>query len=328
MFKKIFFFISILVVTASFAQSNSVFENSFHQFLADIRANSIRNHDWNADDWDKYTHKELLQLPLKNKETYYKAISQALTELGDHHSFLIGNKKITEEVNTKRNIPDIVPMLVEEGIGVITMSSYFDADPFNESFIEQFHCELEKIIPLVSKGWIIDLRNNSGGNVYPMIASISNFISNQNVGGCYYYGTNYPEHVLKNTFDGQSFHMNDQLIFSYKKNYPIGTITLPAVVLIGEKTGSSGEALALALERQSNIILAGQSTFGLATGNELMALPDNLGHYMLTICHDLDKNDKPLLNEKVEPEIYLMSNADQIYEAKKIIINRLPVQMQ
>ena len=71
------------------------------------------------------------------------------------------------------------------------------------------------------------------------------FISNQNVGGCYYYGTDYPEHLLKNTFDGQSFRMNDQLIFSYKKSYPIGTITLPTVVLIGKKTGSSGEGLAL-----------------------------------------------------------------------------------
>lgn len=80
------------MVTVSFAQSNSVLENSFHQFLADIRANSIRNYDWNSADWDNYTHQELLQLPLKNKETYYKAISQALTELGDHHSFLIENK--------------------------------------------------------------------------------------------------------------------------------------------------------------------------------------------------------------------------------------------
>jgi len=42
---------------------------------------------------------------------------------------------------------------------------------------------------------------------------------------------------------------------------------------------------------------------------------------MLTICHDLDKNDKPLLSEKVEPTINLKSDADQIYEAKKIIIS-------
>ena len=330
MIKRIFFLVTFnLIFNVSFAQSNSLLENSFRQFLVEVRADSIRNNDWNAEDWDKYTHQELLQLPLKNKETYYKAVRQALTDLGDHHSFLIGTQKtMIKKVNTKQNIPEIVSMRVDEGIGVVTMSSYFDADPFNELFIEQFHRELEKITPLVNKGWIIDLRNNSGGNVYPMIASISDFISNQNVGGCYYYGTNYPEHLLKNSFDGQSFRMNDQLIFSYKKSYPIGTITLPTVVLIGEKTGSSGEGLALTLERQPNVILAGQSTFGLATGNEFMALPDDLGHYMLTICHDLDKNDKPLLSEKVEPAIYLMSDSDQIYEAKKIIMSDSTFQSQ
>lgn len=78
--------------------------------------------------------------------------------------------------------------------------------------------------------------------------------------------------------------------------------------------------LALALERQPNITMIGQPTYGLATVNSLIALPNQLGHYMLTIGNDLDKDDQPLLNEKVTPQILIDSDTkDPIEIAKEMI---------
>ncbi len=64
----------------------------------------------------------------------------------------------------------------------------------------------------------------------------------------------------------------------------------------------------------------GQTTHGLATGNELMILPNQLGHYMLTVANNLDEYDRPLLNEKVEPSFVLDKALNQIEEAKKLLL--------
>lgn len=155
--------------------------------------------------------------------------------------------------------------------------------------------------------------------MYPMLACLSDFWINRELGGFYVYSENNDPVVQKLSFNGQSFLYDNEEAFTYKQRYSIGTIVLPTIVLIGHNTSSSAEFLALALKRQPNIILAGQTTYGLATGNALVSLSNDLGQYMLTVAHDLDENNLPLLTEKIEPQIVIGMEDEQIKEAKNLL---------
>lgn len=310
------------------AQSNESYDDSFHHFLADVKENSIRNRDWSEADWNNYIQAQSAKLPVNNKQVFYKLVTEALQDLNDHHSFLIpatlphDNKKLTSN-----------KVRVEEGIGIIDIPNNYipnrlgdnvDTNDFlNESVVAEFHTQLEAIKPQVTKGWIINLSENSGGNMYPMLGCLSDFFVNKNIGGFYLYQLGKEPVTQKIYFDGKHFIFDGEIGATFKNSYPAGTVSLPTVVIISHQTASSGEVVALALERQPNITLIGQPSFGLATGNSMMMLPNKLGRYMLTVGNDLDKNDKPLLSEKVYPAILFDFKSENLIQAAKQVIQSL-----
>ncbi|MGV3740334.1 MAG: S41 family peptidase [Gammaproteobacteria bacterium] len=313
----IFIILSMAAHASPAAQENNIYDQSFRVFLKDVQESSIRNKDWQKLDWDKYLNTQLDKIPLHTKEDFYQAVQEALHDLGDHHSFLLNSS--LNEVKEKKIIQDPISITVNEGIGIINFPYFTYKKPPTEEFIEQFHQELEQIKPMVSRGWVINLQNNFGGNMYPMLACLSDFWINRELGGFYVYSENHEPLIQKLSFNGQSFLYDNEEALSYKHRYSIGTIVLPTIVLIGHNTSSSAEFLALALKRQPNIILAGQSTYGLATGNALMSLANDLGQYMLTVAHDLDDNNLPLLSEKIEPQIVIDREDEQIKEAINLL---------
>ena len=152
--------------------------------------------------------------------------------------------------------------------------------------------------------------------MYPMLACLSDFI-----GGFYLYEDNKKPLKQAISFDGKNFSFDDKVGLSYKNYYPIGTITLPVIVIISNKTASSGEFVALALERQPNVHLIGQPSAGFATANISMELPNKLGYYALTVGDYFDNKDKPLLTEQVKPSIlFYVSNETMLEKAKKLIL--------
>jgi len=312
------------LIANSSANTTNLLDTSYSLFLSDIKENSIRNREWNEADWNKYTREQSAQFPIKDKDTFYRLVTNALINLNDHHSFLMNKDKLLNQ--TKKNVGLINTVRVENGIGIINipnnMMDKFDTPEgmLSEAVVAEFHKQLNAIKHQVTKGWIIDLSQNSGGNMYPMIGSLSDFFVNQNLGGFYIYQYGKKPVAQKMSFDGRNFKYDDQVDISFKMQYPIGTINLPTVVIISHDTASSGEILALALERQPNVKIIGQASFGLATCNSMMTLPNQLGHYMLTIGNDLDKSDNPLLSEKVIPNILIDTNTqDPIQVAKSII---------
>ena len=135
-----------------------------------------------------------------------------------------------------------------------------------------------------------------------MIAALSYFYTNKNIGGFYFYGPNNQEEKQLISFDGKAFASNGEKYLEYLHKYKFGNNTLPVFVLVGDKTASSAEFLALALQRQLNITLIGTNSYGIATVNSAMMLPDNLGCYMLTIGYYLDQFNQPLISKKVVPD--------------------------
>ena len=301
-------------------------ENAFKQTLVDIQQNSINNFEWKEADWEHYQHNQLKRLPIFTQKYFYDCVEDALKDLHDNHSFLIKKHVASSDSAATLNKPvEKFSINVEGGIGIINIPTLrtdvnqVDAI-LHEEWVIEVNNKIESMAPKVTDGWIIDLTQNAGGNMYPMLAALSSFYNEPILGGFYSVIASKPEKTVL-SFDGKSFKFNGQDFFTYKTTFKMNQNKLPVIVLIGKNTASSGEFVALALKRQKHVIIAGQESQGLATANEVMQLPHDLGNYMLTVAYDLDTNNEPLIEKKVHPTVILKDDENLIGQAKYLIEN-------
>ncbi len=320
-------FILLLTSVALFYIQNNKnkLESAFKQMLVDIQQNSINNFEWQERDWQIYHNNQLKRLPIFTKKYFYDCIEDALKDLQDNHSLLI--RRHNGSTDTLNEPVEKFSIKVEGGIGIInfptlvTDVNQLDAI-LHEDWVVEANNKIEEMAPKVTDGWIIDLTQNAGGNMFPMLAALSYFYNEPNIGGFYSVIKNKTEKTLL-SFDGKSFKFDAQDFFTYKTTFKTNQNKLPVVVLIGKNTASSGEFLALALKRQKHVIIAGQESCGMATANEVMQLPHDLGNYMLTVAYYLDTNNEPLLEKKVSPSFTLKDNENIRSQAKQLIENKL-----
>ena len=123
-----------------------------------------------------------------------------------------------------------------------------------------------------SRYWIIDLRKNSGGNMWPMLQALSPFFDATQTLGEFHLssgsitrfgfkdGIAHESSLQKINFQPDTYHL---------KHQPIGIY-----VLIDSSVASSAEALAIGLSSLENVTLVGEKTCGLATVNTPFELSD------------------------------------------------------
>lgn len=315
-------FFILLTLTIFYIKANKdKFESSFKQMLFDIQQNSIKNFEWTESEWQHYYNSQLERLPIFTKEYFYDCVEHALRDLHDNHSCFIKRHNCSNAQSD--TLTGLFSVNVEEGIGVINLPTLItDVDQpdaiLNEEWVIQVHNSIECVAPKVTNGWIINLTQNTGGNMYPMLAALSYFYNDSIIGGFYSMIKGDAQKVLV-SFDGQAFTFDDQTL-TYKMRFKTNQNTLPVIVLINKNTASSGEFVALALKRQKHVIIAGQESQGLATGNEVMQLPHALGNYMLTVAYYLDTDNQPLLENKVKASIILKEDQSLVNQAKQLIL--------
>lgn len=300
--------------TQNKTNEQKLWKDRFKSVLSSIKQNSIRNLSWSQQDWKKYEQVQLKNLPIDDIKKFYNCVNLALQDLKDSHSYL-QPKNITQQSNQVKTNKKY-EIIVENGIGIIKIPTLFaekyDADSIlMEAWVINFQKNLLQAKNSVSKGWIIDLTENDGGTMFPMLAGLSIFYEKPELGG--FYSTDKSTNIIE--FDGQSFSSKSVgSFYQYKSKLEINKNKLPVIVLIGSKTASSAEFLALALKRQKNIKLIGQTTAGCASGNEPIELPDDLGYIVLTCCYYLDINNEPLFEQKVKPDITLPDDKEIMYK--------------
>lgn len=143
--------------------------------------------------------------------------------------------------------------------------------------------ELRRAMSINSCGLIVDVATNWGGNMWPMMGGLAPL---------------YEEGTLE-TFEGRDGKMIVNVRDgSLRKNddvYPL-VEALPSLdakpkfvaIVIGRRTASSGEILALGFKHQGNTRFFGQATFGATTANSSMRLP-NGGRLAITSARIRDR---------------------------------------
>jgi carboxyl-terminal processing protease len=269
-----------------------------------------------AVDWPR-VRAEALTRAAQAKTTVdtYDAIRFALASLGDHHSSLhltaelekLESQRKTQSPSLSEPAPQQPPpspfvgryepegRLATFGGRTFALVVVTKCFPENERQFVVYETKLQRILGELDRshpaGWIVDLRGNVGGNVWPMLAGIGPLLGE---GDDLHESFTVDGHSFSRYRDGVAAEVGDGKEFAYPgvEGTPYKMAGTPSVaVLIDHRTGSSGEAIAIAFRGRSNTRFFGEHSAGVSTVNETFALPDGASLW-LTIGVQADRTGK------------------------------------
>lgn len=241
-------------------------------------------------------------------EEAMQTVNWCFRQIGEPHSFVMPAGKADVYNNDQQHLkssPSLFQLVgeiksehyVDKGIGYISVPWINTTDSAICTLIAD--SIQQQIASLDQKGvtkWIIDLRNNRGGNCWPMIAGIGPLLGN---GICGYF-VSADEKVPISYSQGAAMHGRYTRCKVSKSAYQVSTSKKSIIVLTGPRTSSSGEILALAFKGKDQTYLYGQPTAGMTTANTTYNLSDR-SMLVLTVCREADRNGK-LVDGKILPD--------------------------
>ena len=207
----------------------------------------IQNNALNRDkvDWPKVrTLAFMYENNAKTPADTYDSIRFVLEQLSDHHSFFVTPDIVIQDNNsTIYNYPRPTGKLLENKIGYIAV---FEFNAQAEDEMNKYADEIQNLIIELDKqsvcGWIVDLRENSGGNMYPMIAGLGALIGEGELGSF----KDATGHITNWYYrDGQAWEGDMPHARVSHPEFLYDPDETPVAVLIGPQTASSGEATAI-----------------------------------------------------------------------------------
>ncbi len=177
--------------------------------------------------------------------------------------------------------------IIPRHIGYLRVNSFnASSEKTKLHYIKGLRDEINRQKDRDTKAWIIDLRYNKGGNMWPMLAGIAPLLSNGVHG---YFVKPDGSKTAWGTYDGQSF-LNNQFMVGIEKS-SVGDANMPIAVLSSEQTASSGESLLVAFEDKPNIRSFGKPSCGMSTANRQFNL-SNGATLNITTATMASKNGK------------------------------------
>jgi C-terminal processing protease CtpA/Prc len=225
-------------------------------------------------------------------------INGCFAKINETHSFIMPVMNAANYTNNKDIIKEapalytrmgpIAYSVEKDNIGYLSVPWVATTDAATCTLIAD---SIQSIIELLdSKGissWIIDLRKNTGGNCWPMLAGLGPLIGE---GICGYFVS--PDSKSPWRYkDGASINGNSIVVSTSKKGYQLINPVKKIAVLIGPKTSSSGEIAALAFKGKENTSFFGEPSAGFTTANSTYPLRDG-SMLVLTVCKEADRTGK------------------------------------
>lgn len=166
-------------------------------------------------------------------------------------------------------------------------------------------CQLS---PADLKGIIVDLRLNTGGDMYPMIGGLGPLFGNGLAGS-----------FIANGKTVSSWRIDDGNVNGLmldNKCFPNKDIKI--AVLIGGATASSGEATAISFIGKPNVKVIGENSAGYTSANMDIKIADNL-YYLLASSYEADRTKKEY-KDFVTPDILIKDgdNFKDLSQDKKV----------
>lgn len=200
----------------------------------------------------------------------HDAIRDAIAELGERHTFL----RLPPPPGTASQpgsappvaMPDV--RMIDGGVGLVHLPPFLGTPEQAEQYAAALRDGLTGMDSRAC-GWIVDLRDNTGGNMWPMLRGLDPLLGTAPFGafrspsGDLTYWARVGETIAPVADPG------DQ-----PPAYTLRSADAPVAVLLGSRTGSSGEMVAIALTGRPGERSFGANTAGLSTANTTFPLAD------------------------------------------------------
>ncbi len=167
---------------------------------------------------------------------------------------------------------------------------------FSGPDLDGFATKIQTVVAgLASKqpcGWIVDLRGNGGGNMWPMLAGVGPILGEGEPGG-FLHGGIKDKWFYENGMAGER--NSERPYYAKTTGATVRLSNLPPVaVLIDRDTGSSGEGIAVAFRGRPDSRFFGETTYGVATSTFPFKLNDGAQVYLVTaVMVDRKGNEYP-----------------------------------
>jgi len=234
----------------------------------------------------------------------YPAIKEALVLLGDNHSsyrkldgsiIFVGTLQCDFQNFTNPTLPG--------NVGYVKINSFSGSSNGDAaiSFAREIQNQIMNQDDADIIGWIVDLRNNGGGNMWPMIAGIGPVLGEGTAG----YFIDPDQNQTSWGFQNGSSVANGATVTHLSNSYELKVPNPKVAVLLNSGIASSGEVIAISFIGRENTKSFGISTCGLSTANSGFALSDN-SILNLTVAYLADRNKNPY-GIPVNPDLVVAS---------------------
>lgn len=313
------FFFLIFIISCSDATKTMVTPKDYLDEVFKI----VEKHSIRRDSVDFNKIKSEAYARLKNAysiETCYPIVKIILIDLVDRHSSFMTKEQV-EKWQTPSNINEVITFsakLVDQNVGYIRMKGFGKIDSLS---IRQYADSLQNLIKSIDnaklKGWVLDIRENNGGNCWPMLAGLGPLLGD---GVCGYFISN--DHRRSSWFyqNGKSGIDSVAIVSVSTKPYTLINKLNPIAVLTGNHTASSGEVVATAFRKKNNFRSFGESTCGLSTGNTPYKLSDG-SMLILTSSIYADRQGN-VLGGKIEPDVIIKTFDKSNSQSNDLVLQR------
>ena len=150
--------------------------------------------------------------------------------------------------------------------------------------------------------WVVDLRNNLGGNMWPMVAGLGPLFEGSTLG----HFIDADENVTPWGYQNGRAVLQGNAISTVTAPYTLINPLPKIAVLSSRRVASSGEATLIAFQKQFDVRIFGTDSCGLSTGNSSYELSDGSTLFLTTsIMADRDQEkygERVPVDQAVSPE--------------------------
>jgi carboxyl-terminal processing protease len=264
-------------------------------------------------DWAEID-KELSSIPFTgnheiDKENVYGVLERSLKNAGDNHSVFLSRQVSSEITRIQKENVYATSKYLDSNIGYLKIPHCITFDYQKDlEFADTIIKQIEKLDAFEIDKWIIDLRDNSGGNVWPMLSGLTPIIGDGLINYSIAKSKETPNYIKQGSI---SNYKASTVVYNTKRKFK------KIAVLVNQHTASSGEMLAISLLGFENTRVFGYKTRGLTTFNSTFSFKEGTMLFLAT-GFMADKNKK-IYRNGITPDMFLENDLSDVDILDKLI---------
>ena len=233
-------------------------------------------------DWESAKAEALTANP-ESLEEAQEIVRTAAKVAGGKHSFLQLSGSVAADATSEWPAPEVT--FSEEGVPVVSLPHF--SGNYDEGV--KYASAVLSAIPEGIPGVVIDLRGNTGGNMYPMIAAVHRFLPNDG-------------ETLRFRTRGRTQRIPLSYAVQTAGVQQLSRIECLVAILTDSLTASSGEATLICFRGLDYVRVFGGPTAGYASANQPFPLPGG-DHLVLTTGCDVARTGEVFCDDPIEPDV-------------------------